>query len=145
MDLIFERAGCCDADIIFEQCRALVDQYEDPTQVDISRALRWCRRKIETHIEEYTRVCCHGETVGYFRLSSEDGEMELDDFYVLPPFRGRGIGSAILARCCRETDRPMFLCVFKHNTGAIALYTRYGFTIAEAIGTTRLMMRREAV
>ena len=71
--------------------------------------------------------------------------MELDDLYVLPPFRGRGIGSEILKKCCRDTQKPITLCVFKNNTGAIALYERFGFTITEAIGSTRLTMRREAV
>lgn len=145
MELCFEPARAQDAQEIFAQCQALVMQYEDPSQVDIPRALNWCRRKIETHIAEYTRVACGGETVGYYRFSPEGDGMELDDVYVLPPFRGRGIGSGILTKCCRETEKAITLCIFRENTGAIALYTRFGFTVTEAIGTTRLLMRREAV
>lgn len=145
MELRFEPARVQDAQVIFALCRELVTQYEDPGQVDIARALNWCRRKIETHIEEYTRVTQNGEVVGFYHFSPEGDGMELDDVYVLPPFRGRGIGSEILTKCCRETSKPITLCVFRNNTGAVALYERFGFQISEAVGTTRLLMRREAV
>ena len=145
MNLIFEQACVRDADVIFDLCRTLVVQYEDPAQLDIPRVLAWCRRKIDRYIEEYTRVILDGETVGYYRLFPDGEQLELDDVYVLPPFRGRGIGSAILGKCCLETDRPITLCVFKENTGAIALYTRFGFVVTEAVSTTRLLMRREAI
>ncbi len=145
MNLQFQQAAIADADTIFDLCRTLVTRYEDPDQVEIPRALAWCRRKIDHCIAEYTRVTLDGVTVGYYHLFPDGDCMELDDVYVLPAFRGRGIGSEILAKCCRETDKPITLCVFRENTGAIALYTRFGFTATEAVGTTRLQMRREAI
>lgn len=81
----------------------------------------------------------HGETCAYYRLTQEG---ELDDFYVLPPFRGRGIGSVILTKCVQESKAPMWLYVFTENKRAIALYRRYGFVPAEAVGQTRQIMRR---
>jgi len=143
MELQFEQARPQDAEAIFSLCRELVTQYEDPQQVDIPRALAWCRRKIEKCIHEYTRILWDGQIAGYYHFAPCEDGMELDDLYVLPQFRGRGIGSAVVEKCCRETDEPICLCVFTQNTGAIALYRRFGFAIAQSIGTTRLLMRRE--
>ena len=71
--------------------------------------------------------------------------MELDDFYILPQFRGRGIGTAVLEKCIRESSLPIFLYVFTRNTGALNLYQRMGFRIAEQISSTRSIMRREVL
>src|SRR3954453_8368381 len=54
----------------------------------------------------------------------------LDHLYVAPSHQRRGVGSALLRRLqAREAARP--LGVFQGNTGAIALYERHGFVIAE--------------
>jgi ribosomal protein S18 acetylase RimI-like enzyme len=48
---------------------------------------------------------------------------------VLPEFRGRGIGAALLQAC--EAQIPVNrirLCVRPSNDGAIRLYERFGYT-----------------
>lgn len=125
---------------IFAQAQALVEHYEDLTTIDYDKVLAWMERKITKQIGNYTRVCLDGKICAYYCLAP-DGE--LDDFYVLPQFRGRGIGSAILENCIRESQAPLWLYVFTKNKGAIALYQRFGFQITEAVGTTRAIMRRE--
>ena len=67
----------------------------------------------------------------------------IEDIYVLPEFRGRGIGTTVLNRCITETPTPLFLYVFKRNVGAIKLYSRTGFSVSEDLGNTRCIMRRE--
>ena len=145
MELTFAPAAPEDGAAIFEQSRALILRYEDPEAVDLNRVLPWMRRKIESHIHQYKSVLRNGETVGWFRLAPENGALELDDFYILPPFRNQGIGTAVLNEICAKTDKPIFLCVFTQNTGAIALYRRHGFEITEAISSTRCLMRREVL
>lgn len=129
-----------DIPVIFAQAKALVDAYEDLTNIDYDKVLAWMERKITKCIASYTRVCLEGEICAYYCLAA-DGE--LDDFYVLPQFRGRGIGSAILENCIRESQAPLLLYVFTKNKGAISLYQRFGFQITETVSTTRAIMRRE--
>ena len=69
--------------------------------------------------------------------------MELDDLYVLPEYRRRGIGTMIIEKCCSESDLPIFLYVFSGNTGAVSLYQRLGFRITESVGGTRYIMQRD--
>jgi ribosomal protein S18 acetylase RimI-like enzyme len=58
-------------------------------------------------------------------------------------YQNRGIGTEVLRRCIREQLKPLTLCVFTKNTGAIALYSRMGFRVTERISNTRCIMRRE--
>lgn len=140
MNLEYGNATVGDIPVIFAQAKALVDSYEDVSAIDYGQVMDWMKRKISKLVESYTRVCRNGAICAYYRLT-EDGE--LDDLYVLPPFRGQGIGSAILERCIGESDKNLWLYVFTKNKRAMALYRRFGFRVTEAVGSTRAIMRRE--
>lgn len=144
MELTFSPAAPSDGADIFRFARELIETYEDPREMDLDRALKWTRRKIETHIDEYRCVYCGGQKAGFFRFVPCEGGMELDDLYILPEYRGRGIGTAVVERCCAETALPVMLYVFIQNTGALGLYQRLGFTITEQVSATRCILRREA-
>lgn len=143
-ELAFEPAVAEDIQTIFSLSKALIDQYEDVDSIDYEKVLQWVRKKIEKEIASYTRICSQGATVGYYRLHEEKGETELDDFYILPSFRGQGIGTAVLEKCIYQTKTPMFLYVFKNNVGAIRLYQRMGFAWAKDVGKTRMILRRDS-
>ena len=143
MELTYTQASAADAEAIFALCKKLIDDYEDPALIDYEKVLAWVRRKIDTCIAEYTCVFLEGEKVAYYRFHPEDGMMEMDDLYVLPGFRGRGIGTAILKKCLRDTDLPVMLFVFTRNTGAFRLYERMGFAVTKHYGHTRCAMVRQ--
>ena len=142
LELTFAPASAEDVQLIFAQCKALVDAYEDTADIPYEKVLRWLEDKIRQNIAQYVKICKNDETVGFYRLSCSDGETELDDFYILPPFRGRGIGARVLEKCVAEVDTPMFLYVFKRNEGAICLYKRFGFGYAQDVSETRMILRR---
>ena len=142
MVLTYAPAEKADAAVIFSFCKALIDDYEDTAAIEYEKVLNWVRRKIEDNIRQYTCVYADGEKTGFFRLSDADGMAELDDLYILPEFRNRGIGTAIIQKCCAETGLPLMLYVFTKNTGAMALYRRLGFRIRKYVGSTRCIMVR---
>lgn len=139
MNLQYAFAEESDTPVIYTQAKELIDTYEDLGSIDYEKVIAWVNRKITEKIREYCCVTADGEKCAYFRLC-EDGE--LDDLYVLPAFRGKGIGSEILRKCIAESARPLYLYVFTRNTGAISLYERFGFAVREAVGKTRLIMAR---
>ena len=140
--LTFLPAKAEDADIIFARCRELVERYEDPTQVDIARVLSWLDKKIRTNISQYTCVLRGNEKVAFFCLSEEENGFELDDLYVLKPYRGQGIGSEILKHCIALASKPIFLYVFTANKDAVRLYRRLGFCADKQVSDTRIIMTR---
>ena len=144
MEISFSPALPTDAEVIFRFARELIEAYEDPAYMDIARALAWTRRKIETHTDQYRRILCDGETAGYFRLVPCENGMELDDLYILPHFRGRGIGSQVVAYCIAQ-GKPLELYVFTKYAGALRLYRRLGFQITQQVSRSRCILRREVL
>ena len=146
MKLDFRPAQPEDIEPLFAFNRELIDAYEDKSLIDYGRVLAWVRRKLERHLSEYTCIWADGQKAGYFHFYPLDGKvMELDDLYLFPAFRGRGIGTEIIRACCRAAaGRPVVLYVFVRNTRAVALYRRLGFCVAAQPSTTRYIMRREA-
>ena len=141
-DLTFTPATAEDADVIIAHSRELVQRYEDPNQVDIERVLSWLEKKVRTNISQYTCVRCGNEKVAFFSLTEEETGFELDDFYVLEPYRNQGIGSCVLEYCIQAVKKPIFLYVFTGNSGAIRLYERFGFAHTSCVSSTRIIMTR---
>ena len=139
MQLTYEPARPEDAPVVFAFARELIETYETDPKLDLDMALAWTKRKIEKRIGEYTRVLWDGQTVAYFRFVPDGDRMELDDLYVLPAWRNRGIGTAILRRC-RGEGKPIYFYVFTKNTRAVALYEREGFRKTETVSPSRAVM-----
>ena len=144
MNLTFAPAEMADIEPLFTLSTALIEQYEDLNSINNDEVIAWVRRKIQKKIGEYICIFCDGEKAGYYRFCPAEGMMELDDLYILPRFQNRGIGTAVIKRCCAETDLPVMLYVFTRNTGACALYRRLGFRVTETVGETRCIMVRES-
>lgn len=143
MELSFQSARQEDVEVLLRLNRDLIDRYEDIQNIPYEGVLSWVRRKIEENIHTYTRIYADGTHVGFYRFIPNGEEMELDDLYIFPEFQNRGIGTRILKKCCRESDRPVMLYVFSRNTGAWKLYRRMGFEIRETIKNTRYIMVKE--
>lgn len=141
MELIYSPARPEDAPVIFGFAKELIETYETDPDLDLNMALDWTRRKIEKRIGEYTRILIDGEVAAFFRFVPDGERMELDDLYVLPAYRNRGIGTAILRRCVAE-GKPIYFYVFTENTSAISLYEREGFRKTEDVSPTRIIMAR---
>lgn len=139
MNFSIVNAQISDVPVIFSQAKSLIDTYEDVASIDYERVLKWMERKITQNICEYRCMLADGQKCAFWRLC-EDGE--LDDLYVLPAFRNMGIGSLILKQCIEESKESVWLYVFSRNKRAISFYERFGFTVRESVGATRLIMER---
>lgn len=142
MDLEFTPAGEEDIPALYAFNRELIDRYEDPAAIHREQVLSWVERKLRARIGEYTRICLNGQTAGYYRFHPEGDEMELDDLYLFPAFRRRGIGRVVVEKCLAETEKTVFLYVFTGNDGALALYESAGFVPRETVGDTRVILAR---
>lgn len=140
--LEFKKAQAEDAETIFRLCKENIDKYEDIDSIPYDEVNAWVRRKIDKSISEYTRIYKDGTLCGYYRFHPDNGEYELDDFYLFEGYRGQGIGSAVLEKCLFEADKPVYLYVFKRNNGAVRLYKKFGFEVREDLGTRYIMERR---
>ena len=131
-----------DVEQIFLLNKALIDEYEDVDTVDYDKVLLWVHRSIEKNLPFFTRVLSDGTLAGFYCLMPSDGALELDSLFVLPEFRGSGIGTQILKKC-QACSPALFLYVFRRNVRAVALYERLGFRVIKAAGNTRYIMKYE--
>jgi GNAT superfamily N-acetyltransferase len=64
------------------------------------------------------------------RIDRGDYHSELYDLYVLPPWRGQGVGQVLVQRLAEEAGRPLYLACLPQ---AMGFYQRFGFVpIAQA-------------
>ncbi|MDX2217825.1 MAG: GNAT family N-acetyltransferase [Burkholderiales bacterium] len=76
--------------------------------------------------------------VGYcsYSLTTQPGELKLEQLYLLPELHGRGLGRFMLDHVEAEARRldciTIMLTVNKGNASSIAVYDRAGFTVRES-------------
>lgn len=141
MEIEFLPATEADSGALLRWNMDLFDRYEDPALIDRTEVLEWCKRKIRKRIAEYSQIVYRRKAVGYIRRCLDGDRIELDDLYIDPEYQGKGVGSAVLRRCIREADRPVYFYVYTKNTRAIALYERLGFRVTETVSPTRVIMQ----
>ena len=89
-------------------------------------------------------IALKGKDVGWIQTRVEGLVLNLFQFYVVPEWQGRGIGSFVLKRLTAEAKRRgsvIALSVMK-GSPAIRLYQRHGFRPTHA-DAYKIYMRRE--
>lgn len=84
------------------------------------------------------------EPAGRLYLDEQPAETCVVDIAILPEFRGRGVGSSLLARIVDEAGgrgASVFLHV-EHNNPALGWYTRRGFVVEDDQGVHLLLRWR---
>ena len=141
MTLSIRRAEAADAALVFDLVCALAD-YEklrhevDATPEEIAKALFAPEPRLYCDLAEWDGEAA-GFAVWFLNFSTFRGRhgIYLEDVFVKPDFRGRGIGKALmrhLARTCVDNGYARFeWAVLDWNAPSIAFYQSIG---AEIIG-----------
>jgi GNAT superfamily N-acetyltransferase len=88
-------------------------------------------------------VVVDGHRAGRLYVARWPEEIRIMDIALLPEYRGKGIGSALLADLtaeAAEAGKPLTIHVERFNP-ALRLYLRLGFTVAEDKGVYLLLAR----
>jgi GNAT superfamily N-acetyltransferase len=129
-------ATLADADLIFALVQELA-AYEklsacvDATADSLAQALFGANARVFCDIAEYDGAAA-GLAVWFYTFSTFRGRhgIWLEDLYVRPGFRGRGMGKALLAglaeRCVSENLARLEWSVLDWNTPSIAFYKAMG-------------------
>lgn len=133
-------AARSDVKEIFRLNKELIDKYEDIEKINYAKVMKQVRKDVKEHIAEYRRIVCGGEIAGYMLVVERPDRTEIEDLFLYPMFQNKSIGTAILRKILEESEKPVTLCVFVKNKGALRLYTRMGFEISETVHETRYKM-----
>jgi ribosomal protein S18 acetylase RimI-like enzyme len=133
----FRPATASDADRLIELMRAFYATFSYPFDETAARAALAPVLEPDSERGRMWIVEAEGETAGYVALmlghslEYRGRDAFLDELYVVPAWRKKGFAIAameLVARACRELGvRALHLEVERDNTGAQALYRRFGF------------------
>lgn len=139
MELKFLRPAKDDAEQIY---RFLANNflYYNPDMVDTEPELMRIYRRVKDNIGSYRLVKYGGKMAAYYYFHEYKDMMRLDDIHVLPRFRNRGIGTAIVRRCLSETEQPICAEIYYHNVYAMSLFKHNGFIIMERIDARKCIV-----
>lgn len=131
-------ADIADAVVIAEihlASRAGTMPYLPPQQRSLEEVAWWVENIVLTEGQAWVAEDDSGEVLGYAAL---EGDM-LEQLYLRPEARRRGVGSALLSEVRRNSPDGLSLHVFQANTGARAFYERHGFTVLDTNDGSRNM------
>lgn len=77
-----------------------------------------------------------GKLAGFIRVSSREGCFWIEELFVRPKFRGRGIGRALVERAeeeVRKHDDALYLFVLPQDKDAIAFWKKLGYDVINTI------------
>ncbi len=78
----------------------------------------------------------NGKAAGFIRVSSREGCFWVEEIYVRPEFRGRGIGRALVEKAEEEVkkhDSSLYLLVLPQDNDAIAFWKGLGYDVINTI------------
>ena len=140
--LTFVSAGPGDVEALCRWNLNHVKIYETAA-LDWNRVGEQLEEKVRRDLPFCRTVFLGGEKVGFFTLLRRPDFLELDNFWVFPPFQGCGIGSQVLRYCKGEAKKaglPLRLFVFCKNERAVRLYERSGFREMTKFHQSRILM-----
>lgn len=148
MSLTIREARPGDAALVLRFVRELADYEREPdavvaTEPMLDEVLFGANPRVFCDIAEWNGEPA-GVTVWFYNFSTWLGRhgIYLEDFYVTPAMRGRGIGRALMARlarrCVDEGLERMDWAVLTWNEPAIAIYRGLGAYANEQWGMWRL-------
>lgn len=142
-DFFIEFAAPDDVDVIVQMIRDLAEFEKMPEQCHVTpehiRKAVFDERLVRVIMARYRDERGHNVTVGFalffYNFSTWTGVkgLHLEDLYVRPEFRGRGIGRSMLRHLARlandEGCQRFEWNVLDWNANAIALYESFGATV----------------
>ena len=136
--LVIRRATRADVPQVFELIKGLATYERRPQDVtgsEDSLAYWLFERRVATVLigELEGRAVAYALYYPVFGSFAAEGKVHLEDLFVLPEFRGKGLGLQMLSRVASEILSEgytgMEWSALSWNTSAIQFYTRHGATL----------------
>ena len=136
--------GPSELDAIYALQKEQIDSFEYlHGRVSYEQVLRQIKKHTLSRLHQYKRIEIDGAVAGFYLLYCREEGLELEDFYLFPAYRGKGIGSIVLQKIQDENrNKTIFLYVFSENRRAVHFYQQMGFRICGQ-RRTRLRMAWE--
>lgn len=140
MQLEYTRATKEDVEEICRLADDVILRYEDFHTVNEEKSLGWTHLSIAQNIERFAVIRYQGHKAGYLLLTPGNGRYEINYLFVLPYYQNKGIGTAVIQQCIRDTKGNVQVYVFTGDIGTYSLFEQLGFRAKEVFHRTRYVM-----
>ena len=140
MRLNFTRASKEDIDEICALADDVIVRYEDFNTIDREKALGWTHMSISQNIKRFAVIRADGHKAGYLLMTPGNGRYEINHLYILPYYQNKGIGTAVIRQCIKETEGNLQVYVFTGDLSTYGVFESLGFKTQEVYHRTRYLM-----
>lgn len=133
-------ASSYDIERIKEYKLKIILEYADNLEKnEIEDIYRYINDSILYQIDEYKNIIFDDKIVGSVLVKKiKDGYL-LDEIFIEDAYRNKNIGTNVIKRIINDSDKNIYLWVYKANIRAIKLYKLLGFKIKEETDTRYYM------
>lgn len=134
------KASSYDIERIKEYKLKIILEYADNLEKnEIEDIYRYINDSILYQIDEYKNIIFDDKIVGSVLVKKiKDGYL-LDEIFIEDAYRNKNIGTNVIKRIINDSDKNIYLWVYKANIRAIKLYKLLGFKIKEETDTRYYM------
>ena len=126
-----------------ELCRLSADvirRYEDFSRINREKALGWTHLSIAENIDAFSVILADGHKAGYLFITPVNGVYEIRDLLVFPQWQNKGIGTAVINQCVKDTGGNVRVYVFTGDLQTYSLFESCGFHPVQVFHRTRYLM-----
>lgn len=128
-----------DVDRLIEYKKRTIYEYaKDLTNDEIDEINSYVISEVPKSLDDYCNILVNAKIVGCLLLTDRDDGKLLDEIYLEEEYRNKGIGTDIIKRII-DSNKIVYLWVYKENVKAISLYSKLGFIIIDETDTRYYM------
>ena len=128
-----------DIDRLIEYKKRTIYEYaKDLTNDEIDEINSYVISEVPKSLDDYCNILVNAKIVGCLLLTDKDDGKLLDEIYLEEDYRNKGIGTDIIKRII-DSNKIVYLWVYKENVKAISLYSKLGFSIIDETDTRYYM------
>ena len=120
---------------------SIIDYAKNLSKEEMGKITNYVKNTVPKQIGNYKVIIIGCKKVGCLLLEEYEDGILLDELYLEPNYRRKGIGTHILTNILNHHSK-VYLWVYKENTVAFNLYKRFGFQIEETT-ESRYFMKYE--
>lgn len=101
----------------------------DLSDEEIKKIHDYIYNSITFMLKQYKNIVYNEKVIGSLLVRNIDNGILLDEIFIEPKFRNTGIGTSIINNIISNTNKNIYLWVYKDNIKAFNLYSKLGFVI----------------
>ncbi len=106
--------------------RTIFEYANNLSETEKKEIIDYINKSIVTEIDNYFNIIVNKKVIGCILLTDKDDGKLIDELYLETEYRSHGIGSDIIKNIL-DTNKKVYLWVYKANKDAIRLYKKLGF------------------